>query len=119
LKACASPGFPNEGAAPHGPRDQGDRHHHPAVDPRPRQGGEWNETTFTCATGLAIAGFISVAGAQSTGGRLPQIAYLGVLSPSVLDPRPIAAFRHGLVENGLIDGRNVRVDYNCQESPYC
>jgi hypothetical protein len=74
---------------------------------------------FTCATGLAIAGFISVAGAQSTGGRLPQIAYLGVLSPSVLDPRPIAAFRHGLVENGLIDGRNVRVDYNCQESPYC
>jgi len=33
--------------------------------------------------------------------------------------RPIAAFRHGLVENGLIDGRNVRVDYNCQESPYC
>jgi putative ABC transport system substrate-binding protein len=51
------------------------------------------------------------ARAQQTTGRVAHIAYLGALSPSTLDPRQIEAFKEGLRENGLIEGRNITVEY--------
>jgi putative ABC transport system substrate-binding protein len=43
--------------------------------------------------------------------RIAHIAYLGALSAATLDPRQIEAFSEGLRENGLIEGRNIVVDY--------
>jgi putative tryptophan/tyrosine transport system substrate-binding protein len=51
------------------------------------------------------------ARAQQQTGRIARIAYLGATSPASLDPRQIEAFKQGLQENGLIEGRNVAVDY--------
>jgi putative ABC transport system substrate-binding protein len=51
------------------------------------------------------------ARAQQVRDRVPQIAYLGALSPSTLDPRQIEQFKVGLAENGFIDGQNIAVDY--------
>jgi putative ABC transport system substrate-binding protein len=52
-----------------------------------------------------------VAQAQQTAGHVAHIAYLGLLSSSTIDPRQIEAFKQGLRENGLIEGRNITVDY--------
>jgi ABC-type uncharacterized transport system substrate-binding protein len=52
-----------------------------------------------------------LAGRAQTTGRIARIVYLGALSPSTLDPRQIEQFKVGLVENGLIEGRNIAVDY--------
>jgi len=49
--------------------------------------------------------------AQQRAGRLPRIVYLGPTGATVLDPRQLEGLKQGLVENGLIDGRNVSVDY--------
>jgi putative tryptophan/tyrosine transport system substrate-binding protein len=49
--------------------------------------------------------------AQAQASRVARIAYLGVTGPSVLDPRQIEAFKQGLRENGLIEGRNIAVEY--------
>ena len=49
--------------------------------------------------------------AQQAAGRLARIAYLGASSPAVIDPRQVEGFKQGLHENGLIEGRNVSVDY--------
>jgi len=49
--------------------------------------------------------------AQQPTGRMPHIAYLGGLSPTTLDPRQIEQFKVGLVENGLVEGQNITVDY--------
>ncbi len=49
--------------------------------------------------------------AQQVRDRIPQIAYLGALSPSTLDPRQIEQFKVGLAENGFINGQNIAVDY--------
>ena len=63
-------------------------------------------------TSLAISAAWPIAArAQQTTGRIAHIAYLGVLGPSTLDPRQIEGFKEGLRENGLIEGRNVTVDY--------
>jgi ABC-type uncharacterized transport system substrate-binding protein len=51
------------------------------------------------------------ARAQSKDNRIARIAYLGVASPSTLDPRQIEGFKQGLLENGLIDGSTIAVDY--------
>jgi len=51
------------------------------------------------------------ARAQQPDRRMAHIAYLGALSPATLDPRQIEQFKAGLVENGLIDGQNISVDY--------
>jgi putative ABC transport system substrate-binding protein len=51
------------------------------------------------------------ARAQSKNDRIARIAYLGVGSPSTLDPRQIEGFKQGLLENGLIDGSTIAVDY--------
>jgi putative ABC transport system substrate-binding protein len=51
------------------------------------------------------------ARAQQSIGHIARIAYLGFLSSSTLDPRQIDAFKEGLRGNGLIEGRNIAVDY--------
>jgi len=53
----------------------------------------------------------SVARAQQVTTRRPRVAYLGVQSAASIDPRQIEAFKKGLVENGVIDGQTVDVQY--------
>jgi putative ABC transport system substrate-binding protein len=52
-----------------------------------------------------------MAAAQRSSARLPRVAYLGPSSPDILDPRQIRQFKDGLVENDLIAGENVTVEY--------
>lgn len=59
-----------------------------------------------------VAGLVAwpaLARAQSD--RVPSIVYLGPTSPTAIDPRQIEQFKRGLAENGLIEGRNIAVDY--------
>ncbi len=65
---------------------------------------------FLCMLGAAAACPLA-ARAQISTDHTAQIAYLGALSPATLDPRQIEQFKAGLLENGLIEGRNVLVDY--------
>jgi len=65
---------------------------------------------FIAGLGAAAASPLVVRAQQPTG-RVARIAYLGATSPATLDPRQIAAFKQGLQENGLIEGRNIAVDY--------
>jgi ABC-type uncharacterized transport system substrate-binding protein len=51
------------------------------------------------------------ARAQHPRARLARVAYLGTSGPSILDPRQIEQFKAGLVENDLIVGKNVTVEY--------
>jgi putative tryptophan/tyrosine transport system substrate-binding protein len=66
--------------------------------------------TFIAGLGVTAA-WPLVAGAQQPTGRVAHIAFLGVLGPSTIDPRQIEGFKEGLRENGLIEGRNITVDY--------
>lgn len=50
------------------------------------------------------------ARAQSSN-RIARIAMLGTSQPGVLDARQIEQFRQGLVENGLIEGRNISIEF--------
>ena len=52
-----------------------------------------------------------IARAQQPGGRMARVAYLGPSSPAIVDPRQIEQFEVGLVENDLIVGKNVTVEY--------
>ena len=52
-----------------------------------------------------------MARAQQPGGRMARVAYLGPSGPAILDPRQIEQFEVGLVENDLIVGKNVTVEY--------
>jgi putative tryptophan/tyrosine transport system substrate-binding protein len=70
---------------------------------------------------LTRRGFITLLGgaaawppsarAQQPAGRMSHIAYLGASSPTRLDPRAMEQFKTGLAENGLVEGRNITVDY--------
>ena len=51
------------------------------------------------------------ARAQQPRARPARVAYLGPSGPTILDPRQIEQFKVGLVENDLIVGRNVTVEY--------
>jgi putative ABC transport system substrate-binding protein len=51
------------------------------------------------------------AHAQGVTDRPARVAYLGATSPSTLDSHQLEQFKLGLVENGLIEGRNITVDY--------
>jgi putative tryptophan/tyrosine transport system substrate-binding protein len=62
------------------------------------------------AGGMAVA-WPLMAQAQQHTVPIPRIAYLGASSPAILDPRQIEQFKFGLTENGLIEGRNIEVDY--------
>jgi putative ABC transport system substrate-binding protein len=66
--------------------------------------------TFVSLLGCATV-WPRIAHTQQTPARVAHIAYLGLLSPSTIDPRQIEAFRQGLRENGLVEGRNITVDY--------
>ena len=66
---------------------------------------------FVGLLGGAAAAWPLAAYAQQQAGPIPQIIYLGALSPTTLDPRQIEQFNAGLAENGLIDGQNIKVDY--------
>jgi putative ABC transport system substrate-binding protein len=57
------------------------------------------------------AAFPLVVRAQQPTARIARIAYLGATSPATIDPNQIEAFKLGLLENGLIEGRNIAVDY--------
>jgi len=48
-----------------------------------------------------------VARAQQAPGRIARIVYLGMSSPSVLDPRQLKGLKQGLAENGLVEGTNI------------
>jgi putative ABC transport system substrate-binding protein len=61
--------------------------------------------------GLGAAALPFSACAQSKDDHIARIAYLGVGSPSAFDPRQIEGFKQGLLENGLIEGRTIEVDY--------
>jgi putative ABC transport system substrate-binding protein len=61
--------------------------------------------------GAAVSWPLGVLAQSSTSGRTAHIAYLGALSPVTLDPRQIENFKAGLVENGLVEGQNIVVDY--------
>jgi putative ABC transport system substrate-binding protein len=45
--------------------------------------------------------------AQQAPGRIARIVYLGMSSPSVLDPRQLRGLKQGLPENGLVEGTNI------------
>src|SRR5262245_8365740 len=53
----------------------------------------------------------AAAHGQQSGARLTRLAYLGAQSASIIDPLSIAALKQGLVENDLIEGRNVEIEY--------
>ncbi|MCK1668543.1 hypothetical protein [Bradyrhizobium sp. 153] len=61
--------------------------------------------------GLGAAALPLPACAQSKNDRIARIAYLGVGSPGAFDPRQIEGFKQGLLENGLVEGRTIEVDY--------
>ena len=65
---------------------------------------------ITLAGGTVIV-WPRTAQAQEKAVPVSRIAYLGASSPASLDPRQIEQFKVGLIENGLIDGQNIRVDY--------
>ena len=66
---------------------------------------------FITLLGGAAAAWPLAARAQRPNSRIAHIAYLGVSSPSALDPRNIEQFKQGLAENGLVEDRDVTVDY--------
>src|SRR5204862_551532 len=63
---------------------------------------------------LLLAGSIAAVplGARAQPARLPRGAYLGTQSAQAVDPRLIQQFKVGLVENKLIDGSNLVVEYH-------
>jgi putative tryptophan/tyrosine transport system substrate-binding protein len=61
---------------------------------------------------VAVAsGWPVTASAQQSGVRVPRVAYLGPSSAAIADPSYIEQFKVGLVENDLIVGRNIAVEY--------
>ena len=66
---------------------------------------------FITLLGGAAAAWPLAARAQRPNSRIAHIAYLGVSSPSALDPRQIEQFKQGLAENGLVEDRDVTVHY--------
>src|SRR3954467_10143507 len=68
---------------------------------------------FLIAACATLAGPLGLQ-AQPTE-RIRRIGFLGNSSPLVLDPRQIAAFKRGLVENGLFEGRNISVEFRWAE----
>jgi putative ABC transport system substrate-binding protein len=66
---------------------------------------------FVTLIGSTAAVWPLMAEAQQQTVPIPRIAYLGASSPAVIDPHQIEQFKAGLIENGLIDGQNIIVDY--------
>jgi ABC-type uncharacterized transport system substrate-binding protein len=53
--------------------------------------------------------------ARAQSAAVPVIGYLSSIST---DPYGVAAFNHGLLEQGFFEGRNVRIDYRSAEGQY-
>jgi ABC-type uncharacterized transport system substrate-binding protein len=66
---------------------------------------------ITALAGSAAWPFAARAQQQTTTAKVAHIGYLGGLSPATLDPRQIEQFKAGLLENGLIEGQNITIDY--------
>jgi len=63
------------------------------------------------ATAGALAIWPELSRAQRAGDRMARIIYLGATSASAIDPRQIEQFRRGLADNGLVEGRNIAIEY--------
>lgn len=63
------------------------------------------------ATAGALAVWPELSRAQRAGDRMARIIYLGATSASAIDPRQIEQFRRGLADNGLVEGRNIAIEY--------
>ena len=68
----------------------------------------------TLISALAAGGAILAAmpRAQTGSGAPPHIAFVSASSQATIDPRNLQNFRKGLAENGLVDGRNIRMTYD-------
>ncbi len=58
-----------------------------------------------------LASLMALPTAARAQAKVPRVAYLGVLSAASIDPQQIEGLKKGLAENGLIDGRTVKVEY--------
>ena len=72
----------------------------------------------TIISALAAGGAIlpSVLRAQTGSGAPPHVAFVSASSQATIDPRNLQNFRKGLAENGLGDGRNIRMTYDFAEA---
>ena len=82
-----------------------------AIAPWQLKAGKLRRREFISLTGGFLASLPSPSRAQSPNNRMSRIAYLGATSPSALDPRQLEQFKRGLVDNGLIEGHNITIDY--------
>src|SRR5690242_8843757 len=71
---------------------------------------EMTRREFVAVAGSALL-WTAVGRAQDASRRLARIVYLGATSRSAIDPRQMEQFKLGLTENGLIEGRDVTVEY--------
>jgi putative ABC transport system substrate-binding protein len=61
--------------------------------------------------GAALFSVATAARAQQKAGSIQQIVFLSALSPKTIYREQLEQFRAGLIENGLIDGQNVSIEY--------
>jgi putative tryptophan/tyrosine transport system substrate-binding protein len=75
--------------------------------------GNWRmrRRDFVLLAGGVVVAVPFGAQAQQQAISIPHIAYLGASGPATIDPSQIEQFKAGLMENGLIDGQNINVDY--------
>ena len=66
--------------------------------------------TFSALLGAASTA--PLAARTQPAGRLPRVALLSPQNLSAVDPRQIEEFKAGLVENKLLDGSNVVIEYH-------
>jgi putative tryptophan/tyrosine transport system substrate-binding protein len=59
----------------------------------------------------ALAVWPGLSRAQRAIDQMARIIFLSATSSAALDPRQIEQFRRGLAENGLIEGRNIAIEY--------
>ena len=65
---------------------------------------------FLIAVG-GIAAWPIVARAQQSNSRVARVAYLSAQSAANIDPHSITALKQGLIENDLIEGKNIETEY--------
>src|SRR5260370_27149108 len=68
------------------------------------------------ALATGAVGLPSVLSAQTGSGAPPHVAFVSAGSRATFDPRNLQNFRKGLAENGLVDGRNIRMTYDFAEA---
>ena len=58
-----------------------------------------------------IAAWPIVAHAQQSSSRVARVAYLSAQSAANIDPHTMTALKQGLIENDLIEGQNIEIEY--------